>query len=176
MKNKRRLSTFLTLDLADVIDLSGYIMLTGSGEQVYVTEYRRRVEARILHIVENHPTLQAIGRGQPVDELQLLALERTLQQELAAGDLEVTPTNLRKVYGVHIEASSTYSAWCWIWTHPRLRADRGRPIPGFHHPAQLQRRPDPLPARRPKRVLSKAQARFGRSLSGTALQFWRRCG
>ena len=104
MKNKRRLSTFLTLDLADVIDLSGYIMLTGSGEQVYVTEYRRRVEERILHIVENHPTLQAIGRGQPVDELQLLALERTLQQELAAGDLEVTPANLRKVYGVHIES------------------------------------------------------------------------
>ena len=104
MKNKRRLSTFLTLDLADVIDLSGYIMLTGSGEQVYVTEYRRRVEERILHIVENHPTLQAIARGQPVDELQLLALERTLQQELAGGDLEVTPANLRKVYGVHIES------------------------------------------------------------------------
>ena len=72
------------------------------------TGVRHRIPAaggsRILHIVENHPTLQAIGRGQPVDELQLLALERTLQQELAGGDLEVTPANLRKVYGVHIES------------------------------------------------------------------------
>ena len=104
MKNKRRPSTFLSLDLADMIDLSGYIMLTGSGEQVYVTEYRRRVEERILHIVENHPALQAIARGQPVDPLQLLVLERILQQELAAGDLEVTPANLRKIYGVRFKS------------------------------------------------------------------------
>ncbi len=55
MKNKRRQSSFLSIDLADVIDVSGYILLTGSGEQVYVKEYRRRVEERILKIVENHP-------------------------------------------------------------------------------------------------------------------------
>ena len=38
-----------------------------------------RVEQRILAIVESHPALQAIARGEPLDELQLLDLERTLQ-------------------------------------------------------------------------------------------------
>lgn len=104
MKNKRRQNTFLTLDLADMIYLSGYILLTGSGEQVYVKEYRRRVEERILHIVENHPTLKAIARGEAVDELQLIELERTLERELGESDLEATPANLRKVYGVKVES------------------------------------------------------------------------
>ena len=45
MKNKRRVSSFLILDLPDRIDLSGYILLTQSGEQVYVKEYRQRVES-----------------------------------------------------------------------------------------------------------------------------------
>lgn len=104
MKNKRRQNTFLSLDLADIIDVSGYILLTGSGEQVYVKEYRRRVEERILQIVDHHPTLIAIGRGEAVDEAQLIDLERTLQQELADSALEATPANLRKVYGVHIDS------------------------------------------------------------------------
>ena len=64
MKNRRRVNNFLMLDLPDRIDLSGYILLTQSGEQVYVKEYRQRVEARILAIVESHPALQAIGRGE----------------------------------------------------------------------------------------------------------------
>lgn len=104
MKNKKRQSSFLSVDLADMIDFSGYIMLTKSGEQVYVKEYRRRVEERILHIVENHPTLIAIARGEPVDEEQLIELERILQQELAGGDLEATQENLRKAYGIHIKS------------------------------------------------------------------------
>jgi type I restriction enzyme R subunit len=104
MKNKRRPSSFLTLDLADMIALSGYILLTGSGEQIYVKEYRRRVEERILHLVENHPALRAIAAGESVDELQLIDLERLLQEELSAGDLEATPANLRKVYGQHFDS------------------------------------------------------------------------
>lgn len=104
MKNKRRPDAFIMLDLADVIDLSGYILLTGSGEQVYVSEYRRRVEEKILQIVQDHPTLKAIACGEAVDESQLLELERTLQHELAEGVLEATPKNLRKVYGTHIDS------------------------------------------------------------------------
>ncbi|MEI7989449.1 MAG: DEAD/DEAH box helicase family protein [Chloroflexota bacterium] len=100
MKNKRRLDSFLTLDLADQIALSGYIMLTRSGEKVYVKEYRQRVEQRIFALVEDHPALQAIGRGEAVDERLLLELERTLQHELLQSDLEVTPENIRRAYGV----------------------------------------------------------------------------
>jgi type I restriction enzyme, R subunit len=104
MKHRRSLDNFMMLDLLDFIDLSGYIILAKSGEQVYVKEYRRRVEEKILALVEHHPVLQAIGRGNPVDEIQLLEVERALQQELGSGELEVSPANLRKVYGVHIES------------------------------------------------------------------------
>jgi type I restriction enzyme R subunit len=104
MKYKQRPDTFLTLDLPDYIALSGYIMLTQSGEQVYVAEYRRRVEQRILDLAAKHPTVQTIQRGEVVDDWQLLALERTLQTELSSGDLELSPENIRKAYGLKVDS------------------------------------------------------------------------
>jgi type I restriction enzyme R subunit len=104
MKNKRRQNTFMTFDLADMINLSGYILLTKSGEQMYVKEYRRRVEERILALVENHPFILAISRGEAVEEEELIELERILRQELAEGELEATQANLRKAYGIHIDS------------------------------------------------------------------------
>jgi type I restriction enzyme, R subunit len=98
MKNKARYDTFLELDLVDYIAISGYILLTKSGEKMYVAEYRRLVEARILELVINHPTIKAIQNGQKIDDWQLLELERTLTKELGEGDLEVTPENLKKVF------------------------------------------------------------------------------
>jgi type I restriction enzyme, R subunit len=65
---------------------------------MYVAEYRRLVEQRILQLVANHPTIQAIQNGEKIDDWQLLALERTLTKELGEGDLEVTPENLKKVF------------------------------------------------------------------------------
>jgi type I restriction enzyme R subunit len=98
MKYKRRLDTFLELDLVDSIAISGYILLTKSGEKMYVVEYRRLVEERILELVANHPTIKAIQQGQKIDDWQLLELERTLTKELGEGDLEVTLENLKKVF------------------------------------------------------------------------------
>lgn len=65
---------------------------------MYVAEYRRLVEQRILELVANHPTIKAIQQGQKIDDWQLLELERTLTRELGEGDLEVTPENLKKVF------------------------------------------------------------------------------
>jgi type I restriction enzyme R subunit len=104
MKNKRRTSSFLELDLPDFVEMSGYIILTQSGEHVYVAEYRRRVEQRILELVASHPTIQAIARGEKVDDWQLLELERTLQHELGCGDLELTKENIRKAYGIKVDS------------------------------------------------------------------------
>ncbi len=98
MKYKRRLDTFLELDLVDSIAISGYILLTKSGEKMYVAEYRRLVEQRILELVANHPTIKAIQQGQNIDDWQLLELERTLTRELGESDLEVTPEHLKKVF------------------------------------------------------------------------------
>ena len=98
MKNKARYDTFLELDLVDSIAVSGYILLTKRGEKMYVAEYRRLVEQRILELVANHPTIKAIQNGEKIDDFQLLELERTLTKELGEGDLEVTPENLKKVF------------------------------------------------------------------------------
>jgi len=98
MKNKMRYDSFLELDLLDSIAISGYILLTKSGEKMYVAEYRRLVEQRILELVTNHPTIKAIQQGQKIDDWQLLELERTLTKKLGEGDLEVTPENLKKVF------------------------------------------------------------------------------
>ncbi len=110
MRYKTRPDTFRMLDLPDFITLSGYILLTQSGEQVYVAEYRRRVEQRILDLVANHPAVQAIQRAAAdgvhplVDDWQLLELERTLQTELGSGDLELSPENIRKAYGLRVNS------------------------------------------------------------------------
>jgi type I restriction enzyme R subunit len=82
----------------DSIAISGYILLTKSGQKMYVAEYRRLVEQRILELVANHPTIQAVQNGEKIDDWQLLELERTLTKELGEGDLEVTPENLKKVF------------------------------------------------------------------------------
>ncbi|MDW8279475.1 MAG: DEAD/DEAH box helicase family protein [Anaerolineales bacterium] len=105
MKKRRKESVPLELDfLRDEIALRGYILLTKSGEQMYVSEYREKVEKRILELVEKHPAMQAIvgaeRRSVPadIDDTLLLDLERTLTRELAEGDLELTPEMLKKVF------------------------------------------------------------------------------
>jgi len=98
MKYKRKPDRFIELDLLDSIAISGYILLTKSGEKMYVAEYRRLVEERILTLVANHPTIKAIQRGETIDDWQLLELERTLTRELGEGDLEVTQENLTRVF------------------------------------------------------------------------------
>ncbi len=103
MKNRRtRPSDFLELDLPDLIDIRGYILLYGGSQPVYVEEYRRRVEQRILDLVATHPTIEAIDHGEPVTDLQLIELERTLRQELGGGDVELSEGNIRKAYGLKV--------------------------------------------------------------------------
>ena len=147
MKYRRRVSSFLMLDLPDRIDLSGYILLTQSGEQVYVKEYRLRVEKRILAIVESHPALQAIGRGETPDDRLLLDLERTLQagagSQRPGADPAEHPPGVRRAGG---ELPGLPAPGAGAGRHPRLRRGGAAPVPAVHHPTRLRRRPDPLPA------------------------------
>ncbi|MBI4321721.1 MAG: DEAD/DEAH box helicase family protein [Chloroflexi bacterium] len=103
MRNRREeTNAFLLLDLPDTIDVRGYILLHGGKEQVYVEEYRERVEKRIRELVENHPAIQAIQRDEPVDDWELIDLERTLRVELGGGEVELTEANIRKAYGLKV--------------------------------------------------------------------------
>ena len=103
MRNRRnRENAFIKLDLPDYVEMRGYILLMGGTERVYVEEYRRRVEQRILDLVDTHPTLQAIGRGEPVSDVALIELERALHQDLGGPGLEFSEENIRKAYGMKV--------------------------------------------------------------------------
>lgn len=78
----------------------GYISVGEGGQQIHVEEYKRRVENRILEIVESHPALAAIREGREVTDEQLVDLERTLHRELGEGDLHLSPKLIRLAYGL----------------------------------------------------------------------------
>jgi len=103
MRNRRaKPNAFLTLDLPDFVEMRGYIFLCGGSQPVFIDEYRRRVEQRILELVASHPTIAAIDRGLPVTDEQLIDLERTLRQSLGNGGLELSEANIRKAYGLKV--------------------------------------------------------------------------
>ena len=101
MKNRRnRPSAFLNIDLPDFIETRGYISVGEGGQQIHVEEYRRRVEARILQIVETHPALAAIREGRELSDELLVDLERTLHRELGDSDLQLSPKLIHIAFGL----------------------------------------------------------------------------
>lgn len=105
MKQRRATSNnFLVLDLPDFVETRGYIILTRRNEKVYVDDYRRRVEDRILELVAGHPTIVAIERGEAVSDQQLIDLERTLRHGLTGADLELSELNIRKAYALKVDS------------------------------------------------------------------------
>lgn len=69
---------------------------------MYVSEYRQRVEQRLLHLIDTHPAIEALAAGRDLSDDQLIALERTLRKELSAGDLELSEGNVLKAYGYKV--------------------------------------------------------------------------
>lgn len=105
MKRRReKPSPFLALDLQDFIAFSGLISIGEGGKQIYVDEYKKRVEAKVLEIIDSHPVIEAIRTGREVTDLELVSLERVLHTELATGDLQVTTDNIRRAYGYKVES------------------------------------------------------------------------
>jgi len=114
MKNRRdKPNPFLLLDLPDMIDMRGYILLHGGSEPVYVDEYRRRVDERVFELAAGHPTIAAIERGEPVSDAQLIALERTLRQELGGKGLELSEDNVRRAYGMKVGSLMEFLRQVW---------------------------------------------------------------
>jgi type I restriction enzyme R subunit len=101
MKNRRR-RDILKIDLADVIELRSYIILDQQGEPVYAQEYRERVQRKVLDLLQFNPTLAALARSEPVSDLELLELERILQQELGTPDLQVSPGTIHRAYALRV--------------------------------------------------------------------------
>ncbi|MGI8494709.1 MAG: type I restriction-modification enzyme R subunit C-terminal domain-containing protein, partial [Pyrinomonadaceae bacterium] len=105
MRNRReKENLFITLDLPDFIATRGYITLSEGGERIFVEQYRERVEQKVNDLVENHPTVQAIRRGETVSDEQLIALEKVLRKTLSAADVQLTKDNIRKAYGFRVNS------------------------------------------------------------------------
>jgi len=76
MKNRRnRPSAFLTIDLPDFIESRGHISVGDGGQQILIEEYKRRVDQRVLEIVESHPALAALREGREMTDDELIDLE-----------------------------------------------------------------------------------------------------
>ena len=103
MRRKReKENLFLALDLPDQVELRGFVLLKGGSEPVYISAYRQRVEQRVLDLIDRHPTIEALARGDDLSDAQLIALERTLREELGAGALELSEENVRKAWGFKV--------------------------------------------------------------------------
>jgi len=104
MKNRRdRPSAFLNIDLPDFIATHGYISVGEGGHQILIEEYKRRVDARVLEIVEKHPALAALRAGRESTDDQLVDLERTLHRELGRDDIQLSSRNIRIAYGLRVD-------------------------------------------------------------------------
>ena len=60
------------------------------------------MEQSVLELAAQHPTIALLEHGEAVSDEQLLILERTLRQELGAGELELSEENIRKAYAVRV--------------------------------------------------------------------------
>jgi len=104
MKNRRDSpSAFLKIDLPDFIAAGAHISVGEGGHQVLIEEYKRRVDARVLEIVEKHPALAALRQGREVTDDQLIDLERTLHRELGRDDIQLSSRNIRIAYGLRVD-------------------------------------------------------------------------
>jgi type I restriction enzyme R subunit len=104
MRNRRdRPSAFLKIDLPDFIATHGYISVGDGGHQILIEEYKRRVDARVLEIVEKHPALAALRDGREIPDDQLIDLERTLHRELGRDDIQLSSRNIRIAYGLRVD-------------------------------------------------------------------------
>jgi type I restriction enzyme R subunit len=104
MKNRRnRQSAFLKIDLPDFIESRGYISVGDGGQQMLIEEYKRRVDQRVLEVVERHPALAALRQGREMTDEELIDLERTLHQELGRDDIQLSSRRMRLAYGVKVD-------------------------------------------------------------------------
>lgn len=103
MKNRRaKPNSFLTLDLPDYIEMRGYIYLEKRNEKIYIEQYRKFIEDRIFFLADTHPTIQALRRGEQVDDWELIDLERTLRSKLGTKEYALSEENIKKAYGLKV--------------------------------------------------------------------------
>lgn len=95
-------SLVIELGLDDIIESRRWVILRKDNEKVYIEEYRKRVEQKILEIAEKHPAIIKLKNGEELSIDDLLDLELTLHKELKADDISLDEENMLKAYGVKV--------------------------------------------------------------------------
>lgn len=96
MKNKVKdpPSAPIILDLEDPIVERNYAPNAHTDTPAYVSAYYQEVEAEVMALLEHDPVIAALQSGEPVSDLELIQLERNLEQQLggALSTLQQTGT------------------------------------------------------------------------------------
>ena len=103
MKYKQpRPSLVIELGLDDIIESRKWVIVRKDNEKVYIEEYRKRVEQKILGLADKHPAIMKLRKGEELGIDDLLDLELTLSKELKAEDISLDEENMLKAYGVKV--------------------------------------------------------------------------
>ncbi|MFH2031972.1 MAG: type I restriction-modification enzyme R subunit C-terminal domain-containing protein [Bacteroidota bacterium] len=101
MKYKREKPS-LIFELDDFIEARKWVVVKKENEKVYVEEYRKRIEARILELADKHPAIIKLKQGKKLSVDDMLDLELTLSKELNADEFSLDDKNMLKAYGVKV--------------------------------------------------------------------------
>jgi len=103
MKYKReKPSLIFELGLDDFIEARKWVIVGKENEKVYVEEYRKRIEAKILDLAEKHPAIIKLKQGEELNIDDMLDLELTLSKELSTDEFSFDDKNMLKAYGVKL--------------------------------------------------------------------------
>lgn len=109
MKRRREESgSFRMLDLPDFMLPRGQIILGPGQQPVYISEYRRQVEARIQEIVSSSPAIAAISAGRQPTAEELIELERLLHEGLGRSDLQLTESIAHRAFNIEMNARTGF--------------------------------------------------------------------
>ena len=103
MKYKQpRPSLVIELGLDDIIESRKWVIVRKDNEKVYIEEYRKRVEQKILELADKHAAITKLRKGEELSIDDLLDLELTLSKELKAEEISLDEENMLKAYGVKV--------------------------------------------------------------------------
>ncbi len=93
-------SLVIELGLDDIIEARKWVVIKEGNQKIYVEEYRKKIEEKILRIAEEHPVIIKLKAGETVTQEDLLELEATLITEFTTGEFELNEDNMLKAFGV----------------------------------------------------------------------------
>lgn len=103
MKYKRdKPSLVIELGLDDIIESRKWVVVRKDSQKIYVDEYRKKVEEKILEITDKHPTISKLKAGEKVEVDDLINLEATLETELGTDEISLDDENMLKAFGVRV--------------------------------------------------------------------------